>query len=992
MSVVNIFKFPVVVFCVLLTACGGGGGGGGGGNTGPGISSKSSLSNSSKSNGISVDASSVAFEKMKGDSKQLSKVVNITFDGEGVVVGYAPGFTEAPWLFVEVLSTTGNSAKVAITVPGGISFEPQLFTTTLRFVTGTLAQGATAQIDIPVSLFVDEPFDVSLSNSLEFWLTGTNSQPVMSAGDNDLYIHGRESDWSISTDVPWLKFSKASGKGPATVVVSVDATLAPASINRTKIHIKNAVDGDIKSIDASFEKLGINNGIAVNNSKAFEFNFDIEDILIDNARNKMYITDNVNRRLYIVNLLTGFTEKYFNFAFIPANMALSPDGQKLYVSLLNQEHSPYYWKENQTGRIAIMDTTQGSIVNEFRLKVAPGDLVVTGKNEVIVGGGSDQHVEFHFYNATTGKNIIKPYSFLSSPVTHMELLPGGESFYYTVSWQSPPPVYRFDLNASNLSYSEVPSPHGDWITISDFWINPAGTYGVTNKGDVFKTQDNRYITRITPVNIHLKALAFDILNNRVVVITTDNRLEEFDAATWAPRNVLSESFPEVERLIYVNNKIQTLRKINGSYVLQPLAAPSGENQTSSISSSSNSSAASSLSSFSSSRASSMSSATTTSAVSVSSSPAVVCAGAEGELFNDCIVDGAGMFASYVDYQIGQDETVFDGTAGSHIQWAVVNTGDAQHGKVVQVTFNAMDDAEAASDAGWFGITTSRDGSTRADLSDYAQGSISFDLKMIRNGQHQNMLEFSMECMWPCTSDAHWIPDPAAGVWTHYSIPIARLIRAGLDIEQVNNIFMFKPSWGFQKGKYIFQIDNIKLSKTYVSDIPVPPKPSVDKVVNYYVNGVGPDNTYAFVNNDFYQNVTVSEVQSGAGKYIDLQFLSNAAAEFFMRHVNYSRRDMTDFYHGNLVFDIKVSSYSDQDGEIIINSFCGWPCRAVPGYKVGRPPVEVWTTHTVPIKQLVDDGLRLNDIENAFHLKYSSDVRTGLGIQLKNIRWEYTAGN
>ena len=65
-----------------------------------------------------------------------------------------------------------------------------------------------------------------------------------------------------------------------------------------------------------------------------------------------------------------------------------------------------------------------------------------------------------------------------------------------------------------------------------------------------------------------------------------------------------------------------------------------------------------------------------------------------------------------------------------------------------------------------------------------------------------------------------------------------------------------------------------------------------------------------------------------------------------------------------------------------------PCRAAPAYNAGRPDVGIWTTHTVPIKQLVKDGLLLHRIQNGFHLKYSSDVRAGLNIQLKNIRWEY----
>jgi hypothetical protein len=373
----------------------------------------------------------------------------------------------------------------------------------------------------------------------------------------------------------------------------------------------------------------------------------------------------------------------------------------------------------------------------------------------------------------------------------------------------------------------------------------------------------------------------------------------------------------------------------------------------------------------------------------SSSSAHSCSGDEGEIFNNCLVTGE--LTSYVYYQSGVGETSTEGEIGSHIQWNLVDLGGS-HGNVIEVMFNALDDTETQNDSGWFGITVGQN-QPAVDLSEYANGSINFDVRIIQNGWYNDIYEFSMECGWPCASDALWVQEPTIGEWKSYSISLDRVIRSGLDISKVYNLFMFKPGWGLQKGKYIFQIDNIRLSKDYTDEIIVPPpKPTTDKLKNYYVNGSDVESNFAVTNNELGNNVFMTEIQSGLEKFIDIQYLSNVAAEFYIYPINSAQYDMTDFYHGNLVFDIKVSNYSDETGKIIVNSFCFWPCRAVPAYNVGRPPLDQWTTHIVPIKQLVKDGLLLHRMFNGFHLKYSSDVRTGLNIQLKNIRWEFKAEN
>ncbi len=74
-------------------------------------------------------------------------------------------------------------------------------------------------------------------------------------------------------------------------------------------------------------------------SVPFDLQFDVTATKVDTLRSKVYFTDKDAQRLYVVNLATGFTEKYFEFDYMPERMTMSPDGSKLYVALLVQEHS-----------------------------------------------------------------------------------------------------------------------------------------------------------------------------------------------------------------------------------------------------------------------------------------------------------------------------------------------------------------------------------------------------------------------------------------------------------------------------------------------------------------------------------------------------------------------------------------------------------------------------------------------------------------------------
>lgn len=351
-----------------------------------------------------------------------------------------------------------------------------------------------------------------------------------------------------------------------------------------------------------------------------------------------------------------------------------------------------------------------------------------------------------------------------------------------------------------------------------------------------------------------------------------------------------------------------------------------------------------------------------------------------------MIEGRGHLAAF-EWRVTTNEGGyhFDGSLDRHVQWQLVDNNE--RGQVLQVLFNSNDPFDLTDDNGWIGIIADPTELATADLSAFSSGSISFDMRIMQNGMFADFLDFKMECGYPCSSEEVWIADPAElGVWQSYTIPMHQLIASGLNITQVNNLFIFKPTWGQQLGQYIIELDNIRLNKTFTDESIPPEAPTQSLTKVYYQNGIAADSGFAVTNTG---GAMLSEEQDNEGQFLSIQFLADDPfAEFFIFPLAGESYDMTDYFHGDVVFDLRVVNYGDSAGEFLINSFCKWPCRAVPAYSIGRPDLGTWQTHRIPVRELVARGVHLDRVLNGFFLKFEGTGRAGIQINLNNIRWEY----
>ncbi len=145
----------------------------------------------------------------------------------------------------------------------------------------------------------------------------------------------------------------------------------------------------------------------------------------------------------------------------------------------------------------------------------------------------------------------------------------------------------------------------------------------------------------------------------------------------------------------------------------------------------------------------------------------------------------------------------DGGAGCpSISWQLVSDND--RGDVLQITHTADGNLAGVFIAASAGI----------NLSDYSQGAIEFDIKVISGDSNITM---KLDCIFPCTSGNQNLGSKGAAGWESVAIPLSQLVSGGLDLSRVNTGIVI---WATNTTSTVFQIDNVRF--TGIADGAEPP--------------------------------------------------------------------------------------------------------------------------------------------------------------------------
>ena len=141
---------------------------------------------------ISADITAINFKTEIRNNTTESVKVAITFEGEGLLVGFSPNSTPIAWLSFRTENVTANSAEIFIDVVNAQNIMADLYTTQLRFSTGDIATRNLVHHDIDVSLLI--------WNQLTFGDTfGTDN-----IDSQTIEFSNKDNTWTVHTDVEWL--------------------------------------------------------------------------------------------------------------------------------------------------------------------------------------------------------------------------------------------------------------------------------------------------------------------------------------------------------------------------------------------------------------------------------------------------------------------------------------------------------------------------------------------------------------------------------------------------------------------------------------------------------------------------------------------------------------------------------------------------------------------------------------------------------------------
>lgn len=431
--------FTVICITFLLSACGG-------------------SSDKSKNYTISADVSKVSFSNEIITEFDDSIAVTVNFEGEGLLVGFAPDSQPVGWLTFRTENVTANSATVYIDLAQADRINLGDYTTKIRLSTGQLAEDNTTLVhhDIDISLLI--------------WQANVDSEYVSfrgTFGDSNIAsqtiaITSESNEWQLSSDVDWIAFDVSSGTGDGSVTITPDiSNLTSAQLVSGNITLTEKTTGDTKVIPV---EIGLDNQylFASQSSLAFTSTLNIsslEQTLKVNTNSTAAINWQASAEATWLTL-TKLDNDYLKVSVdIDAAPADAMSTSEVLISAIENEVVI-----NKTIPVSLFrssEPTENKVIADI---TANADTVISAPNSpyFYVGVANELRVYQQYTSELIQSVVVAPQDtlleqFIVHPDGSMLLAKAVETITNEDETTSEV-VHRYQINLSNFTFVEIEEP------------------------------------------------------------------------------------------------------------------------------------------------------------------------------------------------------------------------------------------------------------------------------------------------------------------------------------------------------------------------------------------------------------------------------------------------------------------------------------------------------------------------------------------------------
>jgi hypothetical protein len=192
---------------------------------------------------INANTTNIAFSNEFLQENIDSFRIDVTFRGDGLLVGFAPDSEVAPWLNYRITNVTPISASIYVDVVNADRIQTDLYRSKLRLSTGNIDDVNLVHHDIDVSLLV---WQLSTDKQALSFRATLGDQTV---NDQSLSLTSVNNSWAAATDVDWLTLDVTEGIGDQIINVSTDLSeLKQSALYQGNIVLTEVTSGDTKKI------------------------------------------------------------------------------------------------------------------------------------------------------------------------------------------------------------------------------------------------------------------------------------------------------------------------------------------------------------------------------------------------------------------------------------------------------------------------------------------------------------------------------------------------------------------------------------------------------------------------------------------------------------------------------------------------------------------------------------------------------------------------